>query len=221
MIHHPVEGTPTMNINRQERTPRRLLRMLACTVLLAGCTGLQAPQVENWHTYVLDARPAIKAGQIKRDLVLAVSMPRARPGFDTTRMASLRQPHELSYFAVNRWADTPSRMLEPLLAQALEQTGSFRATVQASGAVPADIRLDTELIRLQQDFWTQPGRVQLTLRAQLIDVVGKRVIAVKLFDEAENATGDDAYGGVIAANRVAQRMLGQLADFCVNESGRK
>jgi cholesterol transport system auxiliary component len=177
--------------------------------------------VEYSRLYVLDARPAIKPVQAKRDLVLAVSMPRARPGFDTPQMAYFRQPHQLSYFAVNRWADTPSRMLEFLLAQALEQTGSFRAIVQASGAVPADIRLDTELIRLQQEFGTQPGRVQLTLRAELIDVVGKRVIAVKLFDAAENATVDDAYGGVIAANRVAQRVLGQLADFCYNESGRK
>lgn len=205
-------------MNRPKRIPRRILLALASAMLLAGCTGLQAPRVENPRLYVLDARPAIKPVQAKRDLVLAVSMPRARPGFDTPQMAYFRQPHELDYFAVNRWADTPSRMLGPLLAQALEQTGSFRAIVQTPGVVTANIRLDTELIRLQQDFSTQPSKVQLTLRAQLIDMVGKRVIAVKTFDETENATSDDAYGGVIAANQVAQRVLGQLADFCVNES---
>ncbi len=187
-------------------------------MLLAGCTGLHAPQTESTHLYVLDAQPAIKAGQEKRDLVLAVGAPRARPGFNTPQMAYLRQPHALDYFAVNRWADTPSHMLEPLLVQALEQTKSFRAIVRAPGPVSADIRLDTELIRLQQDFQTQPSRVQFTLRAQLIDVVGKRVIAVKLFDESEAAASDDAYGGVTAANRVLQRVLGQLADFCVNAS---
>lgn len=207
-----------MNINRQKRIPYRILQALAYAMLLAGCTGLQAPQVESPHIYVLDARLPIKAAQVKRNLVLAVSMPRARPGFDTPQMVYLRQPHELDYFVTNRWADTPSRMLGPLLAQALEQTGSFRAIVQTPGVVPADIRLDTELIRLQHDFGTQPSRVQITLRAQLIDVGGKRVLAVKLFDEAENATSDDAYGGVIAANRVLQRVLGQLADFCINES---
>ena len=200
---------------------RRILLTLTFVTLLAGCTGLQAPHVESTHLYVLDARPAINTAQLKRDLVLAVSMPRARPGFDTPRMAYLRQPHELDYFAFNRWADMPSRMLGPLLAQAVEQTGSFRAIVQIPGVVPSDIRLDTELIRLQQDFRTQPSRIQLTLRAQLIDVVGKRVIAVKTFDETENAASDDAYGGVIAANRAVQRVLGQLADFCVNESIRQ
>ena len=205
-------------MNRPMPIPYGILLILASAMLLAGCTNLQAPQVESPRIYVLDARSTSKAAQVKRDLVLAVSMPRARPGFDTPQMAYLRQPHELEYFAVNRWADTPSRMLGPLLAQALEQTGSFRAIAQTPGVVPADIRLDTELIRLQQNFGTQPSQVQLTLRAQLIDVVGKRVIAVKLFDEAENATTDDAYGGVIAANRVVQRVLGQLADFCINES---
>jgi len=86
-------------------------------------------------------------------------MPRARPGFDTPRMAYLRRPHELDYFVTSRWVDRSSRMLGPLLAQALEQTGSFRAIVQTPGVVPADIRLDTELIRMQQEFRTQPSRV--------------------------------------------------------------
>jgi len=167
---------------------------------------------------MLDARASIDKQQIKRDLVLAVNMPRARSGFDTPQMAYLRQPHELNYFAVNRWADTPAHMLDSLLVQALEQTKSFRAVVHLANVVPANVRLDTELIRLQQDFSTKPSKVQLTLRAQLIDVTGKQVLAVKVFDDTENAASDDAYGGVVAANLMLQRVLSQLADFCVNES---
>lgn len=210
-----------MNLNEPKRISPRIFLALVSAMLLAGCTGLRAPQVDSPNLYVLDAQSTIEAAPVKRDLVLAVSMPRARPGFDTPQMVYLRQPHELDYFAANRWIDSPSHMLAPLLMHALEQTGSFRAVVQIPGVIPADIRLDTELIRLQQDFQTQPSRVQLTLRAQLIDVVGKQVIAVKLFDETENATRDDAYGGVIAANRVVQRVIGQLAEFCVNESVRR
>lgn len=192
--------------------------ILALVMLLAGCTGLPAPQSENLHLYVLDARPTFKAVTAKRDLVLAVSMPRTWPGFDTPQMAYVRQPHTLDYFAANRWADTPPHMLEPLLAHALEQTGGFRAIVRAPGPVPADVRLETELVRLQQNFQTQPSQVQFTLRAQLVNVVSKQIIAVKQFDEAEIAPSDDAYGGVIAANQLLQRMLAELADFCVNAS---
>ena len=177
-----------MNLNEPKRISHRIFLSLVSAMLLAGCIGLRAPQVDSPNLYVLDAQSTIKAAPVKRALVLAVSMPRARPGFDTPQMVYLRQPHELDYFAANRWIDSPSHMLAPLLTHALEQTGSFRAIVQTPGVIPADIRLDTELIRLQQDFQTQPSRVQLTLRAQLIDVVGKRVIAVKLFDETENTT---------------------------------
>lgn len=205
-------------MNRHKHILSRTLQVLTSVMLLTGCTGLPPPQAESTNTYVLDAQPAIKPAQIKRDLVLMVSLPRARPGFDTPRMAYLRQPHELDYFAANQWADTPARMLGPLLAQALEQTGSFRAVVQMPSTVPADVRLDTELIRLQHDFSTQPSRVQLTLRAQLTDVRSKQVLAVKLFDEIEDAASDDPYGGVIAANRALQRVLAQLADFCVDAS---
>ena len=51
-----------------------------------------------------------------------------------------------------------------------------------------------------------------------MDVHSKRVLAVKLFDEAENAASDDPYGGVIAANRALQRVLAQVADFCIDAS---
>ena len=207
-----------MNTNGSRLIFYRALQVLTSTLLLAACNGLSAPQVASQNIYVLEAGPAIQATQVKRDLVLAVSVPRALPGFDTPQMAYVQQPHELNYFATSRWADTPARMLEPLIAQAIVQTESFRAVVQAAGAIPADVRLDTELVRLQQDFKTRPSRVQLTLRAQLIDVRGKRLLAAQQFDEAENAASDDAYGGVTAANRLVQRVLGELAEFCVNAS---
>lgn len=207
-----------MNTNGSRLIPYRTLLVLTSALLLAACSGLSAPQVASQNIYVLEAGPAVQAAPVKRDLVLAVSVPRTRPGFDTPQMAYVQQPHELNYFATSRWADTPARMLEPLLTQAIVQTESFRAVVQASSTIPADVRLDTELVRLQQDFKTRPSRVQLTLRAQLIDVRGKRLLAAQQFDEVENAASDDANGGVAAANRLVQRVLGELAEFCVNAS---
>lgn len=204
--------------NRRQHMLRRMLHMLACSMLLAGCTGLPAPKMESPHIYLIDAQPPARTAQVKRDLVLAVALPRARPGFDTPQMAYLRQPHELEYFAANRWADTPPHMLWPLLVQALEQSGGFRAIVQTPGVIPPGVRLDVELVRLQHDFRARPSQIHLTLRAQLSDVRSKQVLAVKLFDEVQNAASDDPYGGVIATNQIVQRLLGQLVDFCLNQS---
>ncbi len=204
--------------NARRRTACRAFLVLMTVLLLSGCAALSGSQAVSQNIYVLDAQAAFRATQAKRGVVLAISQPHARPGFDTPQMAYVRQPHELNYFVTSRWADTPARMLGPLLVQAMEQSGGFRAIVQTPGVVPADVRLDIELIRLWQDFATRPSRVRLTLRAQLIDVRGQKVLAAKQFDDVEIAASDDAYGGVTATNRILQRMLDQLADFCVNES---
>lgn len=187
--------------------------------LLAACTALQPPRAEVATLYLLEARPARTAAQPPRALVLAVETPHARAGYDTARMVYVRQPHKLEYYAKNRWVDTPARMLAPLLVQALAQSGAFNAVVQSSNRIGADLRLDTELVRLQQDFSTQPSRVQLSLRAQLIDTRSNRVLALRELEETEIAPSEDAYGGVMAANTALQRLLDQLVAFCHTASG--
>ena len=190
-----------------------------CALLIGGCAGALSPQAEEPATFVLDARPAESPARARQDVVLAVGVPRARAGYDSAQIAFVRRPHELEYFAKSRWVDTPARMLAPLVTQALDRSGAFRAVVQAPSSVSADFRLDIELVRLQQDFGTRPSRVELAVRAQLVDLRGNRVVAETLLEEVESAPSEDAYGGVIAANRALQRLLARVVDFCVEQSG--
>jgi cholesterol transport system auxiliary component len=201
--------------------PALAWRLPALALFVAGCTALQPAQVESPNLHLLEAGSPVRVARERRDLVLEVAAPRAWPGFDTPQMAYVRKPYELDYFADNRWVDAPARMLGPLLVHALEQSGGFRAVVQSPAAVPADLRVNSELIRLQQNFAMQPSRVELSLRVQLVDVRGKRVLGTRTFDESENAPSDDAYGGATAANVALQRVLGQAVDFCIAESGRR
>jgi len=196
----------------------RLLASMACLALLAACAALQPPPDEIRNTYVLEAPPTAGTPSAKRDLIIGVSMPRARPGFDTSRMAYERRPHEIEYFTRNRWIDSPARMLEPLVTQALKRSGTFRGAMQLPGAERVDRRLDIELVRLLQDFSTTPSRVRFTLHAQLVDTGTRRVVAAREFDEVEPAPSDDPYGGVVAANRALARLLGSLVQFCADQS---
>ena len=183
-------------------------------LLLAGCSVLPAQKTESMHLFLLDAQVVKQTPAERRERVLAISRPVAWPGFDTPQMAYLRHPLNLEYFATHRWADTPANMLGPQLARALQ--ADFRAVVQTPTLLHADLRLDTELIRLQQDFMVKPSRIQLTVRAQLINMKDKRIIATRQFDESEKADSDDPYGGVLAANRALQRVLQQLVEFCTS-----
>lgn len=187
-------------------------------LMLAGCSTLRSTETESVRTYLLEAQ-FDRAERIKPiPLVLTVSPPRAIPGYDTVRMVFIRQPHQLEYFAKNRWADTPAKMLRPLLVRALELRTGFNAVTSADGMVKGDVRLDTEITLLQQEFTTSPSRLHMRLRVQLVEQKNYRILATQVFDEFEATSTDDPYGGVVAANRILPRLLGQITDFAAMNS---
>lgn len=184
-------------------------------LVLAGCSTLRPTEAESVRTYLLEAQfdRAERVNPIP--LTLTVSPPRAVPGYDTVHMAFIRQPHRLEYFAKNRWAETPAKMLGPLLMRALELRTGFNAVTSADGMVKGDVRLDTEITLLQQEFTASPSRLHMKLRVQLVEQASYRILATQVFDAVEAAPADDPYGGVIAANRMLPRLIGQIADFAV------
>ena len=148
---------------------------------------------------------------------LIINPPRAAAGFDSQRIIYLREPHKLEYFANSEWVDPPARMLGSLLVSSLQGTGAFRAVVLAPGTAVGEMRLETEIIRLQQDFQTHPSRVHFTLRAILLDEKTRRVLAWREFDATATSATDDPYGGVLAANSAVQSVLKELAAFCAGQ----
>jgi len=145
---------------------------------------------------------------------LTVSPPHAAAGFDSRRIMYVRQADQLEYFAHNEWIDTPARMLAPLIVAAVESSGAFRAVVQTPSPAAGEMRLDTEILRLQHEFLQAPSQVRFTLRAYLVESVTRRVIASREFDAAVPAASEDPHGGVVAANRAVQTVLENLSAFC-------
>ncbi len=145
---------------------------------------------------------------------LLVSAPQAGAGLDSPRIIYVRQAHQLEYFAHSEWVDTPARMLAPLIVAALGRAGAFRAVVATPTAAKADLRLDTEIVRLQHEFGAPPSHVRLTLRATLSDNTTRQVLAQMDLDHSADAASEDAYGGVVAANHATRVMLQTLVVFC-------
>jgi cholesterol transport system auxiliary component len=146
--------------------------------------------------------------------VLLLAVPRAAPGFDSTRMVYVRRPQELEAYALHAWIATPAQMLAPLMLHALQAAGAFRAVLSAPSSGHGAWRLETEIIRLQQDFTERPSRVRLTLRAVLVETATRQVLAWREFDESAPATSEDAAGGVAAASQATQRVVAALVAFC-------
>jgi cholesterol transport system auxiliary component len=83
----------------------------------------------------------------------------------------------------------------------------------APSAALGTLRLESELIRLQQDFNVYPSIVRLTVRATLLDASTRAVIASREFDEREASLSEDASGGAAAGQRAIQRLLTEFSAF--------
>ncbi len=195
-------------------------------LLVAGCGALLPKAEPPLALHTLDgARPS--DGAMLQDSMraaasaptLVVNPPHAAAGFDSRHMIYVRVAHQVEYFARNEWVDTPARMLAPLLVAALERRASFHAVVLTPGASAGDLGLDTQILRLQQDFRTSPSSVRFTLRAALVDRATRHVLGSREFDVSVATAGDDPRGGVAAANLAVQRALEQLAEFCADAAG--
>lgn len=195
-------------------------------VLAQGC--LPARPVQVIQTYQLNPLPDPErsARPVYQPVpaTLVVSVPKARPGFDTPRMAYVRRPHELEYFAKNQWTDTPARMLVPPLTQALEESRIWDAVVVMPSIVRGDYRLDIDSLLLRHEFLQSPSQIHLSLRAQLIDMGEACVLGTTDFDVLHPAPSDDPYGGVLAANQASAKLLEQLVAWLstyMNESAQQ
>ena len=195
-------------------------RLVAASLILAlsaGCSAIRPKATPQPAFYSLDSgkvesrsNPALSPTA----LTLIVNPPHAASGFDSQRILYVRTDHQLEYFAHSEWVDTPARMLAPLIVGAVERSGAYRAVVLTPSAAAGDLRLDSEIVRLQHEFGSQPSRVRFTLRAYLVDNSTRRVLARREFDATESSPSEDPYGGVIAANLAVQKVLQQLAEFC-------
>jgi cholesterol transport system auxiliary component len=165
------------------------------------------PLIEQNYQRILSERKLVTA-------TLTVNSSTATAGFDSARMVYSREPYKLEYFAHSEWIDTPARMLTPLIIDTLKVKSLFSAVTMSPSSADSIFSLDTQIIRLQQEFFYQQSRERLSVRATLIDNVKHTVIFVHEFDVIVMSKTENPYGGVVAANEAVQKMLGDLVLLC-------
>ena len=209
-----------MTAHSQRSTPwaLQLAASLLCLLAMGGCSLLRPSTPVQAHFYALQSQPtplapppALAAGRKLPTLV--VNPPYAAPGFDSARIIFVRTDHQLEYFAHSEWVEPPARMLGPLLVAAVESTNAFSAVVLMPASASGELRLNTELVRLQHTFQTQPSRVQVALRVHLIDDRTRKVLQWREFKAEAVAASDTPQGGVAAANIAVQKVLADVSAF--------
>lgn len=193
--------------------------VLLMGVALAGCS-LPQDSSPPPQTYLLEVG-AFTPPRARRSSgkTLLVTVPKAAPGFDSNRIAYTKEPPKLDYYQNNVWSDTPAKMLLPILVRAFEGTGAFKAVISPPAPALADMRVDVDVIRLQQEFMTRPSQVRLTARIKVLNMKNGHVLGTQVFEAMEPAPSEDAQGAARATNVAVQKILTDMIPFALRYLG--
>lgn len=195
----------------------RQLCILVMIALLAGCATIKPPRDEAPVTWDLAPAMPFEPASTPVDATLHVARPVAIAALATADIAWREQAFERRYYARNRWADEPARLLHPHIVTAIEDAGLFAHTVSSAASTQPRYRLETELLEFEIDFRERrEGVARLRLRARLIDLEAGQVLATRRFDataDSRTATPADA---VEATNQALEQLLTPLIDWLRN-----
>lgn len=193
-------------------------------LLLTGCSVVQGPTRPTFRVFALEPEPAAlrdRGAAPAAGSVVVVALPQNGPGYATNGMAYSRGDAELEYFAAHRWADTPGRMIAPLLQEALAATGGFEAVAAMPTRVLGDFVLESEVLAFRQELGADAWIFRATLR---VTFVGSRLegrAASRTLSVTEPLEDSGPVAGAAAANRAVAELARMAAEFCVEAAGRE
>lgn len=185
--------------------------------LFSGCAAL-APVNITTQKYVLNRIPLDLPSEQTHPLSLLVLVPESDRVYGTTRMAYTTQAYQIAYFSQNEWAETPSKMILPLIVATMSNTRYFSEVVASPDFGHHTFALRTEILELKQDFTADPAMLQLTMRFSLSREATNKIIATKEVSVREAMQEKNPYAGVVAANEAAAKALRELAAFVVDKA---
>lgn len=188
--------------------------IISAFFILTACSPVKLP-VNNQYT--LEAFSAKKLSKHKVHQSLLVSKPEAMAGYQTEQMIYVKKPFELNAFSHNAWISSPANMLYPLEMQSLQSTGYFYAVAASPYVDRADYRLDTQFIKIQQNFMVKPSLMDVVIKVVLTHVEDNRIVSSRTFCERVSCPVDSPYGGVLAANKAMGAFTAKLSAYVVAE----
>lgn len=190
---------------------KRLLP-LSAAFLLAGCVNLDIAKDKSPAVvyYVLDAPAAPAETPRPPDpRILLVADTTTTAFYDRDALVFSRSPGTRGQYQFARWTERPGKRFADLLRARLQP--QFAATTAGGGYVQGDLLLDTELTEFYHDADTEPGSVRVVLRAELIDLKQRKLLAQQTFEQRVALTRYDAAAAAQGFNQATAALLDATA----------
>ncbi|HAU1150786.1 TPA: hypothetical protein JBI12_02390 [Legionella pneumophila] len=180
---------------------------------LMSCSPVKIPVTNEYQLTAYSTKQFIRK---PKPITIQVTAPEAVAGYQTEEMLYMKKPFKLEPFVKNAWTSPPADMLFPLLVQSLQSSGYFYAVTSSPYSEEADYRLDTQLLKLEQNFIKKPSVLEFSAKIVLTHISDNQIIGSRIVRLQIPCSQDTPYGGVIAANQATFRFTATVTDFVIS-----
>ncbi len=187
----------------------KLTALFAVTILVfSGCAG---KKVGAGRVYTIDPDKGLCKRYRTSPATVKVTPPFSGRDMDNTKILYSEDRYALEGYALSRWSDTPSGMLQRAMTEALDASRIYRNTVSSRIKTRKDYLLQSEIREFRQVFDNNASYGVLRIRMYLLDSRSGRLISSRGFGYRVKASSNDTYGAVESLNRAVSMML---RDMC-------
>ncbi|MDN5865332.1 MAG: ABC-type transport auxiliary lipoprotein family protein [Gammaproteobacteria bacterium] len=189
---------------------------------LAGCGLLPERDTAIISNYTIAPEIGTQTAAARCEQVLRMRNVAVDPPWATSDMLYSRTEHQISSFAYHRWSASPATLLGNALTEALQGSGLYRGVLGPTDPGSSDLILAVSLDKGPIQVFPPKGanakgepassHEVMTLSAALIDAVSGKLLANHSFRDTQ-AAAPNPYGGVVAANAIAGRLIGRIMDW--------
>ncbi len=195
----------------------RALAILAAAVSAAGCVSVLPDAGPAAPRYLLaPVAYEARAGEPVA-FSLAVDDPLATRVYDTTKIALVRAPGRVEFYANGEWADRAPRLVQSALVRSFENSGRILGIGDRGSMIASDFVLQTDIRALHADYSGGAPTAVFSVYARLTNSRGK-VIAGRLFEQRMAANADAVPEIAASFDKAVAASLGEIVDWSIGEA---
>ena len=195
---------------------RRTAALLLCfpmllAGLLAGCGGL-LPKAPERPLYRLNPAMGLTQPARRVGALLVIATPTASAGLDTKRIALIRSPVVIEYYAEGEWVDRPPFLVKEALIESFQKSGAFAGVSTEGLGLSADYVLNTDTRDFTAIYDTPDGPplARVRIAAELITMPGRNIAAATSVTREARAGANDLPSVVQAFDRASGEAIQDL-----------
>ena len=190
----------------------RLVHFSACCLvasLVSACGSLlELPgQGPGPQLYNLSALEGTGADQQMGTLRLLVEEPDAPRAIDSDRIALHPSQVEIKYYKDAKWSDRAPRLVQTLLVESFDNTGSFEFVGRDSAGLTMPYLLKSSLSDFHTTYEGRRPTAVVKLKLSIIDRGKGRILAARIFESRSNAQADSIKPVVLAFDAAVNQIL--------------